>query len=112
MVIARLPRLSVPEDAVLASRLLGAGPCHAHRLELVCCVKRSSRDLATDVGVVRVQAGLVLTILFVPNLMSLDLREGDRRFDALMAGNPAAYSGDAVHPRNLSLFERMLGVQK
>ena len=59
-----------------------------------------------------VQAGLVLTILFVPNLMSLDLREGDRRFDALMAGNPAAYSGDAVHPSNLSLFERMLGVQK
>ena len=58
------------------------------------------------------QAGLVLTILFVPNLMSLDLREGDRRFDALMAGNPAAYSGDAVHPSNLSLFERMLGVQK
>ncbi|CAK0752621.1 hypothetical protein CVIRNUC_002160 [Coccomyxa viridis] len=57
-------------------------------------------------------AGLVLTILFVPNLMSLDLREGDRRFDALMAGNPAAYSGDAVHPSNLSLFERMLGVQK
>jgi len=59
-----------------------------------------------------VQAGLVLTILFVPNLMSLDLREGDRRFDALMQNNPAAYSGDAVHPRNLSLFERMIGVQK
>ena len=54
----------------------------------------------------------MLTILFVPNLMSLDLREGDRRFDALMANNPSAYSGDAVHPRNLSLFERMLGVQK
>ena len=54
----------------------------------------------------------MLTTLFVPNLMSLDLREGDRRFDALMADNPAAYSGDAVHPRNLSLFERMLGVQK
>ena len=54
----------------------------------------------------------MLTILFVPNLMSLDLREGDRRFDALMAGNPAAYSGDAVHPSNLSLFERMIGVQK
>ena len=58
------------------------------------------------------QAGLVLTILFVPNLMSLDLREGDRRFDALMAGNPATYNGDAVAPNNLSLFERMLGVQK
>ena len=63
-------------------------------------------------SVICVQAGLVLTILFVPNLMSLDLREGDRRFDALMSGNPANYSGDAVHPRNLSLFERMIGVQK
>lgn len=63
-------------------------------------------------GASSVQAGLVLTILFVPNLMSLDLREGDRRFDALMAGNPANYSGPAVSPNNLSLFERMIGVQK
>ena len=53
-----------------------------------------------------VQAGLVLTILFVPNIMTLDLREGDRRFDALMAGNPAAYNGEAVNPNNLSLYER------
>lgn len=55
------------------------------------------------------QAGLVLTILFVPNIMTLDLREGDRRFDALMAGTPEAYTGDAVHPKNLSLFEKWLG---
>ena len=54
----------------------------------------------------RAQAGLVLTILFVPNIMTLDLREGDRRFDALMARNPAAYTGDAVAPENLSVFER------
>jgi MFS family permease len=51
-------------------------------------------------------AGLVLTIVFVPNIMTLDLREGDRRFDALMAGTPEAYSGPAVAPNNLSLFER------
>jgi MFS family permease len=57
-------------------------------------------------------AGLVLTILFVPNIMTLDLREGDRRFDALMSGNPAAYTGDAVHPKNLSLFERWIGYGK
>ena len=48
----------------------------------------------------------MLTILFVPNIMTLDLREGDRRFDALMAGNPAAYNGEAVAPKNLSLYER------
>jgi hypothetical protein len=59
------------------------------------------------------QAGLLLTVLFVPNIMTLDLREGDRRFDALMAGTPEAYSGDAVHPKNLSLFERyVLGYNK
>ena len=52
------------------------------------------------------QAGLVLTLLFVPNIMSLDLREGDRRFDALMAANPGAYTGAAVAPQNLSFFER------
>ena len=48
----------------------------------------------------------MLTVLFVPNIMTLDLREGDRRFDALMAGNPAAYNGEAVAPQNLSLYER------
>ncbi|CAL8462225.1 g1756 [Coccomyxa elongata] len=51
-------------------------------------------------------AGLILTVLFVPNIMTLDLREGDRRFDAFMANKPEAYTGDATHPKNLSIFER------
>ncbi|KAK9906884.1 hypothetical protein WJX75_009747 [Coccomyxa subellipsoidea] len=51
-------------------------------------------------------AGLILTVAFVPNIMTLDLREGDRRFDALMMGKPENYTGDATHPRNLSIFER------
>lgn len=65
-------------------------------------------DLAEPDGaaVSAVQAGLVLTLLFVPNIMSLDLREGDRRFDALIANTPDAYNGDAVAPANLSFFER------
>lgn len=45
-------------------------------------------------------------MLFVPNIMTLDLREGDRRFDAFMANKPEAYTGDATHPKNLSIFER------
>lgn len=52
------------------------------------------------------QAGLILTVLFVPNIMTLDLREGDRRFDAFMVGKPENYTGDACHPKNLSIFER------
>jgi hypothetical protein len=59
----------------------------------------------------RAQAGLVLTLLFVPNIMALDLREGDRRFDALMANNPGAYNGAAVAPQNLSFFERCASTQ-
>lgn len=52
------------------------------------------------------QAGLIFTVAFVPNIMTLDLREGDRRFDALMMGKPENYTGDATHPKNLSIFER------
>ena len=48
----------------------------------------------------------MLTLAFVPNLMRLALREGDRRPDALMAGAPAAYAGDAAAPASLSWFER------
>lgn len=48
----------------------------------------------------------MFTVLFVPNIMTLDLREGDRRFDALMAGKQENYTGDATHPKNLSFFER------
>ena len=68
---------------------------------------RIYRQHNTDMlsGLCLLQAGLVLTVLFVPNIMTLDLREGDRRFDALMVGKPENYTGDATHPKNLSLFE-------
>ena len=66
----------------------------------------ASTELNVTCLLVFVQAGLLFTVAFVPNIMTLDLREGDRRFDALMLGKPENYTGDATHPKNLSLFER------
>jgi hypothetical protein len=54
--------------------------------------------------------GLVVTILFVPNILGLDLREGDVRWQALYRGD--TYNGEAVNPDVLSLYERMIGVGK
>eukprot|EP00884_Botryococcus_braunii_P017221 jgi/Botrbrau1/4182/Bobra.0192s0042.1 len=54
--------------------------------------------------------GLVVTILFVPNILGLDLREGDIRWLALYNGDP--YHGEAVNPDMLSMYERMTGIGK
>jgi hypothetical protein len=55
-------------------------------------------------------AGLILTILFIPNILGVDLREGDRRWEALYNGTE--YTGEAVNPKALSLWERWIGVGK
>ena len=39
----------------------------------------------------------------------LDLMQLDLYWDKLMEGRPKEYHGEAVNPKNLSLWERMLG---
>ena len=39
----------------------------------------------------------------------LDLTELDRYWDKIIEGRPQDYHGEAVNPKNLSLWERMLG---
>ncbi|KAK9821919.1 hypothetical protein WJX81_006266 [Elliptochloris bilobata] len=53
-------------------------------------------------------AGAALTAVFVPDVLGLDLREGDARWEALKAGRP--YAGAAASLKNLSLFERWASV--
>ncbi len=54
--------------------------------------------------------GLVLTVLFIPNILGVDLREGDRRWEALF--NNGEYTGEAVNPKALSMWERWTGLGK
>jgi hypothetical protein len=54
--------------------------------------------------------GLIVTILFIPNILGLDLREGDVRWEALYNDDP--YYGEAINPQMLSLYERMIGYGK
>ncbi|WFD22738.1 hypothetical protein MEQU1_001414 [Malassezia equina] len=53
-------------------------------------------------------AGLIVTLLFLPDTTGLDLREQERYWEYVMAGNGQDYHGVAVHPRHLSLFERFV----
>jgi MFS family permease len=55
-------------------------------------------------------AGAVLTVLMIGDLTGLDLKEGDKRWLALLDGK--SYHGESVNPKYLSLFERMLGYGK
>ena len=40
--------------------------------------------------------GVIVTYLLIPDLTGLDLREGDKRWLAILAGEQDAYDGDAV----------------
>ena len=40
---------------------------------------------------------------------TLDLQQLDLYWDKIMEGKPKEYHGEAVNPKNLSLWERMLG---
>ena len=52
--------------------------------------------------------GFILTIVFIPDTTGLDLREQERYWQFVRDGRPGDYHGIAVHPRHLSLFERMV----
>lgn len=57
-------------------------------------------------------AGMVLTYLFLPDTTGLDLKEQERRWQYIRAGQESDYHGIAVHPKHLSLYERLRGVGK
>lgn len=57
-------------------------------------------------------AGMVLTFVFLPDTTGLDLKEQERRWAYLTSGRADEYHGVAVHPKHLSLWERMWGVGK
>ncbi|KAI9741624.1 MAG: hypothetical protein M1834_000008 [Cirrosporium novae-zelandiae] len=57
-------------------------------------------------------AGMLLTWLFLPDTTGLDLKEQERRWSYIRAGKESEYHGIAIHPKHLSLWERMRGIGK
>jgi len=57
-------------------------------------------------------AGVFLTFIFLPDTTGLDLKEQERRWHFIRAGRESEYHGVAVHPKHLSLWERLRGVGK
>jgi hypothetical protein len=57
-------------------------------------------------------AGALLTWLFLPDTTGLDLKEQERRWAYIRAGREQDYHGIAIHPKHLSLWERIRGVGK
>ena len=57
-------------------------------------------------------AGMILTLFFLPETTGLDLKEQERRWQFIRAGREHDYHGVAVHPKHLSLYERLRGVGK
>ncbi|KAF2498355.1 MFS phosphate transporter [Lophium mytilinum] len=57
-------------------------------------------------------AGALLTWLFLPDTTGLDLKEQERRWSYIRAGREEDYHGIAIHPKHLSLWERIRGVGK
>ncbi|KAK3996352.1 putative inorganic phosphate transporter [Cladorrhinum sp. PSN332] len=57
-------------------------------------------------------AGMLLTWLFLPDTTGLDLKEQERRWTYIRTGRESEYHGIAIHPKHLSLWERMRGVGK
>ncbi|EMC93447.1 hypothetical protein BAUCODRAFT_95153 [Baudoinia panamericana UAMH 10762] len=56
--------------------------------------------------------GAILTYLFLPDTTGLDLKEQERRWAFIKAGREHDYHGIAIHPKHLSLWERLRGVGK
>jgi hypothetical protein len=52
--------------------------------------------------------GWLLTMVFIPDTTGLDLREQERYFGYVVRGERENYHGVAIHPRHLSLFERVV----
>jgi MFS family permease len=57
-------------------------------------------------------AGAVVTYLFLPDTTGLDLKEQERRWAFIRDGREHEYHGVAIHPKHLSLWERIRGVGK
>ncbi|KAF1999523.1 MFS phosphate transporter [Amniculicola lignicola CBS 123094] len=57
-------------------------------------------------------AGALVTWLFLPDTTGLDLKEQERRWSFIRAGHEEDYHGIAIHPKHLSVWERMRGVGK
>lgn len=57
-------------------------------------------------------AGVLLTVVFMPDTTGLDLKEQERRWAFIRAGREHDYHGIAIHPKHLSLWERLRGVSK
>ena len=53
-------------------------------------------------------AGWLITWVFIPDTTGLDLREQDRYWSYVRAGRAGDYHGIAVHPRHLSVWERLV----
>ena len=51
--------------------------------------------------------GFCLTVVFIPDTTSLDLREQERYWLFVREGRQDEYHGIAIHPRHLSLFEKV-----
>ena len=56
--------------------------------------------------------GMLLTLFFLPDTTGLDLKEQERRWQYIRAKRESDYHGVAVHPKHLSLWERIRGVGK
>lgn len=57
-------------------------------------------------------AGMLATLIFLPDTTGLDLKEQERRWDYVRAGRSSEYHGVAVHPQHLSWWEIWCGVGK
>ena len=57
-------------------------------------------------------AGMIVTLLFLPDTTGLDLKEQERRWTFIRAGREHEYHGVAIHPKHLSWWERIRGVGK
>jgi len=57
-------------------------------------------------------AGALVTFLFLPDTTGLDLKEQERRWHYIRQGRSQDYHGIAIHPKHLSVWERLRGVHK
>ena len=57
-------------------------------------------------------AGMLITLIFLPDITGLDLKEQERRWAFIRASRESEYNGVAVHPKHLIWWERMRGVGK
>ena len=55
-------------------------------------------------------AGMLITLVFLPDTTGLDLQEQERRWQCIRAGREADYHGVAVHRKHLSWYECAIGV--